>query len=273
MSNDRKQAVIDSGIFTGVVRELFPKMQVTGTDQALVNCPFHQDEAPSLSVKLSEGLFHCFACGAKGNGFDLYMKVVGCDFKSALQYMENRAGINPGTGFSETSNVAKIKPRKVATFNYTDEHGKRLYIKERWEPARDGKRTKEFFFNHFDKQGKKQLGYKGPHVLYRLHEIVKADQVFILEGEMKADLLASWGLVATCLDTGAESKWKDAYTPFLADKDVVIVPDNDKAGEEYLHTIAKALYGVAKSVKVLRLPGLPEKGDVIDWITLQGNVV
>lgn len=95
--------------------------------------------------------------------------------------------------------------------------------------------------------------------------------VYFLEGEAKADMLASWGLVATCLDTGAESKWKPAYTPYFKGRDVVIVPDNDKAGEGYCTTVATALQGVAATVRVLRLPGLPEKGDVLDWIETPGN--
>ena len=262
MGTDRKQAVIDAGVFPAVMCDLFPSMQTTGADQALVCCPFHQDETPSLSVNLSAGLFHCFACGAKGNGFDLFMKVRGCDFKTALHDLEARAGITA---------PPKAKPRKVATFIFTDEKARPAYRKERWEPARDGKRSKEFFFSHLDKSGKWQRGFKkgAPHLLYRLHEIVKADQVFILEGEKKADLLSSWGLAATCLDTGAESKWRDHYTLHLAGKDVVIVPDNDEAGEAYLQTVAKALHGKARTVRVLRLPGLPEKGDVIDFARLQ----
>lgn len=279
MGNNRKQTIIDAGIFPAVMRELFPNMQPTGKDQALVSCPFHQDESPSLSVNLSAGLFHCFACGAKGNGFDLFMKVRGCDFKTALHDLESRAGITtgrpsttspkPAAGSPATTTAPPVKPRRVATFFYTDATGKKRYGKERWEPARDGKRSKEFFFFHFDKAGTRQKGFKGEHLLYRLHEIVKADQVFVFEGEGKANLAASWGLAATCLDTGAESKWRDSYTPHLAGKDVVIVPDNDKAGEEYLQKIARALHGVARSVRVLRLPGLIEKQDVIDWARLQ----
>lgn len=98
-----------------------------------------------------------------------------------------------------------------------------------------------------------------------------APVIYFLEGEAKADLLASWGLVATCLDTGAESKWKAAYTPYFKGRHIVIVPDNDQAGEVYLSTVAKGLYEAAASVKVLRLPGLPEKGDVLDWIETPGN--
>jgi putative DNA primase/helicase len=274
MGNDRKTAILERLDIAAVVRELFPVVEVERGDQVKVNCPFHSDDTPSLSVNTAKGLFNCFGCPAEGNFFDLYMQVQGCDFKTALHNLEGRAGITTGTSrpsttSTKTAAAPKVKPRKVDTFTYTDDQGRRLYIKERWEPARDGKRPKEFFFNHFDKQGKKQLGYKGLHVLYRLHEIIKADQVFILEGEGKVNLLFSWGLAATCLDTGAESKWKASYTPHLVGKDIVIVPDNDKAGEGYLHTVARALHGVARSVRVLRLPGLIEKQDVIDWARLQ----
>lgn len=283
--NDRKASILEQLDVAAVVRDLFPAMQATGKDQALVCCPFHNDETASLSVNTNMGLFHCFACEAAGNFFDLYMKVQGCDFKTALHDLETRAGITTGTraatgrpstispkpaaGSPATTTAPPVKPRKIATFFYTDAAGKKRYGKERWEPARDGKRRKEFFFFSFDNQGTRQKGFKGEHLLYRLHEIVKADQVFIFEGEAKADLAASWGLAATCLDTGAESKWRASYTPHLAGKDVVIVPDNDKAGEEYLQKIARALHGVAQTVRVLRLPGLPEKGDLIDWARLQ----
>ncbi len=260
MGIDRKAAVLERLDIAAVVREFRPDMQLTGNDQALVRCPSHDDATASDSLNLKTGLHHCFACGASGNFFDWYMLVSGCDFKTALHELETFAGI---------TTLPKVKPRKVATFIYTDAAGKKRYGKERWEPARDGKRKKEFFFFSFDKQGNKEKGFKGEHLLYRLHEIVPAEQVFILEGEAKADLLAAWGLAATCLDTGAESKWKASYTPHLAGKDIVIVPDNDQAGEAYLQTVARALHGVARSIRVLRLPGLIEKQDVIDWARLQ----
>ena len=127
MGNNRKQAVIDAGVFPAVMSELFPNMQTTGKGQALVSCPFHQDESPSLSVNLSAGLFHCFACGSKGNGFDLFMKVRGCDFKTALHELEDRAGTRAATGRTSTTTTnpagspstttaPKVKPVKVATF-------------------------------------------------------------------------------------------------------------------------------------------------------------
>ena len=71
---NRKQSVLDSGIFRDVIGQLFPEAKTTGRDQLIVHCPFHDDATPSLSVNTAAGLFNCFACGEKGNGFDLYMK-------------------------------------------------------------------------------------------------------------------------------------------------------------------------------------------------------
>jgi len=279
MSN-RKGAMLDrlgpSGI-AAVVRELFPELTAVGKDQALVRCVYHTEETPSLSIQLSTGLHNCKACGAKGDFIGLVMQVWGCDFKAALERLEGRAGIiTTGAKMcpskpAEKTDKPVIKTRKVATFTYTDAKGKRSYVKERWEPARDGKRSKEFFFSSWDKRGNKQRGHQGEHHPYRLHEVLKAETVYFVEGEAKADLLASWGLAATCLDTGAESKWKAAFTPHFKDRHVIILPDHDKAGDAYLATVAKGLYEAAASVSILRLPDLPDKGDVLDWVEAKGN--
>lgn len=283
MPLDRKNALLDrlgpSGISAAVL-DLFPEYTPVGREQALVRCCYHTEETPSLSVQLSTGLHNCKACSGKGDLFNLVMQVRHCDFKDALNYLESRAGIVTTTSTARPSTTTskatapKVKTRKVATFTYTDAEGRELYQKERHEPARDGIRSKEFFFSHKDKKGSRQKGYQGDHVPYRLHEVAQAapdSPVYVVEGEAKADLLASWGLPATCLDTGAESKWKAAYTPYFTGRQIVIVPDNDKAGEGYCTTVAKALYEVAASVRVLRLPDLPEKGDVLDWIETPGN--
>ena len=46
----------------------------------------------------------------------------------------------------------------------------------------------------------------------------------------------------------------------------MIIPDNDSAGRAHAQRVAQNLFGVANSVKILELPGLPEKGDVFDWL-------
>jgi hypothetical protein len=52
---------------------------------------------------------------------------------------------------------------------------------------------------------------------------------------------------------------------------VVVLPDNDAQGEEHARTVANSLLGIAASVKVVRLPNLPDKGDVSDWLSAGGT--
>ncbi|MEE9541063.1 MAG: hypothetical protein V3V85_06175, partial [Candidatus Thorarchaeota archaeon] len=105
-------------------------------------------------------------------------------------------------------------------------------------------------------------------VLYRLPELLAADPtepVYIPEGEKHVNELMELGFVATCSPFGA-GKWKDEYSEHLKGRRVVILPDNDEPGQKHAQQIAESLRGIAASTKVLELPGLPPKGDILDWL-------
>jgi hypothetical protein len=102
-------------------------------------------------------------------------------------------------------------------------------------------------------------------VLYRLPELLQYPDgaIFVCEGEKDADRVASLGHCAT---TVASGKWADECVQALAGRDILILEDNDKAGREKASEAASLLHGKAKTVRVVRLPGLPERGDVSDWL-------
>jgi putative DNA primase/helicase len=122
-------------------------------------------------------------------------------------------------------------------------------------------------------------------VLYRLPELLAADPklpVFIPEGEKDVDNLRALGLVATCNPGGAavenkdktkpyRGKWRTEYSEHLRDRDVVILPDNDQAGRDHATDVVRKLAGIARSIRVVALPGLAEKGDASDWIAAGGT--
>ncbi|NOG53542.1 MAG: DNA primase [Planctomycetes bacterium] len=56
-------------------------------------CPFHDDSNPSLHVAPHKNIYKCFACGAGGTAFDFVMNYHSMDFREALQYLADRAGI------------------------------------------------------------------------------------------------------------------------------------------------------------------------------------
>jgi hypothetical protein len=147
----------------------------------------------------------------------------------------------------------------VATYDYTDANGTLLYQVLRLEP-------KSFRQRKPDGNGgwKWELGYVR-RVPYRWPELLQFPDatVFVCEGEKDADRVASLGHCAT---TVASGKWTDDCIQALAGRDCWTLEDNDDAGRKKALEAAKLLNPVANSVKIIRLPGLAEGGDVSDWL-------
>jgi hypothetical protein len=75
---------------------------------------------------------------------------------------------------------------------------------------------------------------------------------------------------ATCCAGGAK-KWRAEHAAFLRGANVLILPDNDDIGREHMNVVAASLQGIAASIRVLELPDLPPKGDIIDWVSAGGK--
>lgn len=52
------------------------RVRLSGSNNIVALCPFHDDHTPSFSMSLVNGLFICFSCGAKGN-FRQFLTQVG----------------------------------------------------------------------------------------------------------------------------------------------------------------------------------------------------
>ena len=152
----------------------------------------------------------------------------------------------------------KPKGKIVATYDYTDADGKLLYQVLRLEP-------KDFRQRRPDGNGKWIWKLDDRRVPYRLPELLKYPDatIFICEGEKDADRVAALELCATTVATG---KWTSDCVNALAGRDVVILEDNDNAGREKALTAAQALHGAAKTIRIVSLPDLADKGDVSDWL-------
>ena len=237
-------------------------------DQYTGLCPFHDDHKPSLSVDGREGLFKCFACGASGDAFTFYRLLKGVSgFPEILQGIAEEFNILPsGSPKSSTGKSPSSKKSKIVTaYDYTDEKGDLLFQVVRYEP-------KDFKQRRPDGKGGWLRNLQGVRrVLYRLPEVLKALLVLILEGEKDVDNIRGNFKMAATTCPGGAGKWREEYNKALAGKDAVLIPDNDDAGHDHVEKIAKSLKGVAKSIRILELPGLPDKGDVSDWIEAGGT--
>jgi hypothetical protein len=92
--------------------------------------------------------------------------------------------------------------------------------------------------------------------------------VFIVEGEKAAAALQSLGISAVSSLGGSRAAKQADWTPLSGYKLVYLLPDADEPGEHYIKDIHAALMALEQppAVKVLRLPDLPEAGDVVDWL-------
>jgi len=208
-------------------------------------CPFHADgqgkppHQPNLQV--SERGFFCHACGAKGG----------------LRQLAERLGVTVGAGGGSPE----------VAYDYRDEIGNLLFQVVRYKP-------KAFAQRRPDGQGGWIWDLRGVRrVLYRLPELLANPDavVYVTEGEKDADRLAREGLTATT-NSGGAGKWGKEHAEALQGRDVVILPDNDDPGRKHAQQVARALDGVARSVKIVELPDLPEKGDVSDWLATGHSV-
>ena len=214
-------------------------------------CPAHEDGHASLSVAAIDSgmiLLHCHAGCDPG-------AVVGKLGLTMRDLMPSRNGNG--------------KPREiVATYDYQDAAGQLVFQVVRFCP-------KDFRQRRPDGQGGWVWNLKGiERVPYRLPELLAADPaetVWIPEGENDVDRLASLGLTATC-NPGGAGKWRREYGEHFRGRRVVVLPDNDGPGRKHGQDVAKSLSGTAASVRVLELPGLPDKGDVSDWLANRGTV-
>ena len=162
---------------------------------------------------------------------------------------------------------------------YNDDDGKKAVAVMRYE-SEDGlsKEFRQVSYQRTTDTGTDQEGwvvglgerFKDKRPMYNLGLLKMRDPsqgpVFVVEGEKCADGLMGIGLMAVTSLNGSASPKKTDWSP-LRGYDVVIFPDNDPAGEKYAEKVTGLLRdsGV-KSVVTANIEGLPEKGDVWDWL-------
>ena len=160
-------------------------------------------------------------------------------------------------------------------YEYTDENNKPLYRQNRYYKNGD-----KSFYSEKYVDGKWIKGIDGvERVLFKLPQIKEAiskgEKIYFVEGEKDVLTLQEKGKVATTIAGGANQKWQQSYTNSLKGADIVIIPDNDKVGQEFAMKVADSLTGNVGIIKLLDLtkkwPDLKEKGDITDVFEMVNN--
>jgi putative DNA primase/helicase len=210
-------------------------------------CPAHDDQRASLHVAKGDNggiLLHCHA---------------GCEPENVVRAI--------GVTMADLMPTPNTPPKEVAIYDYHDESGQLLYQVVRMEPKDFRQRApKPSGGWNWSTKGVRRVPYRLPALLAN-----PAAAVYIVEGEKDVDNLAALGCVATC-NAGGAGKWTAELSKHLAGRQVIVLPDNDEPGRKHGQQVAASLAGTASRVKIVELPGLPNKGDVSDWLAKGGTL-
>ncbi len=217
-------------------------------------CPAHKDAKPSLSVSEKDGkiLLHCQA---------------GCSTNEIVSSM----GLSVKDLF-----LCPATPKWVFIREhiYYDEQGSIIAKKQIYDKG-DGAKVGTWLRYENGTYIKGLNNVKAP--LYNLPVILMNDNaVYIAEGEKDANTLFDMGYTGTTPPNGAGSKWRSEYNQYLNGRPVIILGDNDKAGQAHAEQTANALLTVAKSVKLIPAADIysevKHKGDISDIAAQFGAV-
>lgn len=89
--NDDARKVLDQTDIVQLIGEHI-RLQPKGREY-LGLCPFHDDHKPSMYVVPGKQIFHCFSCGAGGDAYTFIKRFHGMEFREALQFLADRAGV------------------------------------------------------------------------------------------------------------------------------------------------------------------------------------
>jgi len=215
----------------------------------------------SMAIAVEENTYFDHELNVGGGLLDLIRRETGSDTNAhAVDWLKEH-------GLMPESEQPKVKARLVASYDYRDESGQLLYQVQRFEPKKFVQRKPDGDGWIYKVKGVRRVPYRLPELLAS----PLSARVYIVEGEKDVDRLMGLGLVATC-NAGGAGKWDKSFSEYLQDRTVIILPDNDDAGRDHAQKVAKSLRSATTSmVRILELPGLPEKGDVSDWLDAGGT--
>jgi len=245
-----------------------------------VRCPAHDDNRPSLDIAEGDDGKVLFNCRSKGCTAEEICASMGIELRDLMPDRESEDGRRP----PRRSPEAKKKPAKafataeeaIASAGYDRRFGKChrrwLYVDAnrepkgmvlRWDPPGEDKVIRQM---RRDADGWRVEGMRDPKPLYRLPDLKSATRVIVTEGEPKNDVAWALGFVATTCAGGSQAASKTDWSP-LAGKEVWILPDNDEPGRKFAADVKAILSKFpATKVEIVELPGLPEHGDLVDYV-------
>ncbi len=221
--------------------------------------------------------YTCFACGRYGDIFSLYAEMnnlsqtsdfpIIADELSKKYHLSSSNYVNT-QNYSNSDSWVKIRSHVYSNINRDKIAVKTIYKKS------DGSKTARWERYEGNTLVKNLNGLQMP--LYHIYNLTdNTKPVFIVEGEKDVETMEKLGYIATTSPNGAGSKWKESYTEYIKNFDVIILADNDEVGLKYATNIAENIIQAARSVKLVPSQALyaplKSKGDISDIVDCIGT--
>lgn len=250
-------------IFKFILSHFTVKKIVNGEARCI--CPGHKDDKPSLHISMGDKKI-ILDCKANCSYRDI-LTAVGLKPEQLYYDYYNRHG-NARRVSKKQYWLEKYSQARYDFYNIST--GERTHTKYRIVD-RDGK--KQFPQGHYDENNVWIDGLNGidtslsvfcnGHIKQLQQAIKQGTLICYTEGEKDALTLWKYGyIVFTC---GAVRTFKQTMLPYLKDANILVFGDNDNAGRTDAERVARLINTVGKA-KVIIPPGVPEKGDITDYM-------
>jgi hypothetical protein len=250
--------------------EILPLMGVVKRAEngwMMASCPgpMHKngDRHPSLGLS-GAGVLKCFT---------------GCSFADVMKALRERAGDRGSGPRREQQERPRDPGTMVTAYEYRDPvSGELLAVKGRFErPNPDGGKPDKTFRWRLP-EGTYEQGLGGKKMvempLWGADEVLKAppeQRIWVAEGESATSAIRARNEIAVCGPWGASQRDFGTAFEVLRGREVVLWPDNDVAGRDYMAEVRRHLRGIAKSVALVAAP-VPPKGDAVEYFQGGGTV-
>jgi hypothetical protein len=262
-------AKIDFGLIRviDVARELFGEEARDRSTDKEKHFPYNG----GLFVNIHKNKWWSHGNSTGGDAVSLVCFATGCDFKGALAWLRSRGYLAEGQ--------ARPQKRINSEYDYVNMDGEVVYQVVRYYPKdfrqrrpfrggwawglKEGTYQRSPFGDDWYRLNgaAPKLGYETAElpsvevVPYRLPELLQSGDALVLlpGGEKDVDNLRALGLTATC-NHGGEGKWWSELTKYFKGRRVLILCDNDAAGENHQATVGAALECTASEIRVDAFP-------------------
>jgi putative DNA primase/helicase len=256
----------------------------SGSAKWSARCPVHGDEHASLGFGVFPDGGVWLRCHA-GCAENDVLKAVGLTSSQIRPHRSN--GTDQGAKPKEkpvkrfeslelavADTARRLRASAGERWVYPTDEGEEFAWMVRFDFPGDGttKAKKTFRPYHHDGLGWVERDPTALWPLYRRPGITSAATVLLFEGERKANLAARLDYVATTSAHGSQAVGKSDWRP-LVNKDLVAFADNDEAGRKYVDDVVVRLAKLGSSgrFKSVQLPGLPLKGDIMDFYAARSS--